>query len=220
MVGNSKQNVCHTDLKKFPLMPAPDINLEPAVRPVSTQETKQWIAHLLGKELGHGKLTSHSCKCTCLSHLAKRGCSVEDRLMLGYHSNKMRMALTYSRDSIARPLALLSHVLSEIRTGVFEPDNSRSGRLHAGATPLDKLDFVMGDDGGSAIAVDLGRGDQDVQEEVDSTGSWQHVGFQKHAADGEPLKGHVTTDSSDSSDEEVRISRTIQLTSLRTRSYG
>ena len=204
-----RNKMCITDLKKFPLMPAPDINLEPTVRPVSTQETKQWIAHLLGTDVGQGRLTSHSCKCTCLSYLAKRGCSVEDRLMLGYHSNKMRMALTYSRDSIARPLALLSHVLSEIRNGVFEPDNSRSGRLHAGATPLDKMDFVMGSDGGPATGMEPGRGCQDVQDEVESTGSWQHVSFQKHAADEDPLEGHVTTDSSDSSDEENRISPVV-----------
>ena len=84
-------------------------------------------------------MTSHSCKCTCLSFLAKRGVSIEDRLTLGYHSNKMRMALTYSRDSAARPLAILSHVLQEIRLQIFEPDNTRSGRLKAGAKPLGQV---------------------------------------------------------------------------------
>jgi hypothetical protein len=104
------------DLKKFPLMPAPDLNLAPTKRPISTAETKHWILHLLGTELvGQSKLSSHSCKCTCLSYLAKRGASYEDRLVLGYHSNKTKMALVYSRDSISRPLALLAHVLMEIR---------------------------------------------------------------------------------------------------------
>lgn len=119
-------SLCISDLRKLPLMPAPDIALEATKRPVSTREAKLWIEHLLGSDVvGKSKLTSHSCKCTCLSFLAKRGASIEDRLVLGYHSNKMRMALVYSRDSIARPLALLSHVSMEIRTGLFEPDNSR-----------------------------------------------------------------------------------------------
>ena len=48
-----------------------------------------------------------------------------------------------------------------------------------------------------------------VQDEVGSTGSWQHVGLQKQVADDEPLEGHVTTDSSDSSDEENRISPVV-----------
>ena len=66
-----------SDLKHFPLMPAPDKSLEPTRRPVSTQETKMWIQHLLGDCITGGqKLTSHSCKCTCLSFLAKRGVSI------------------------------------------------------------------------------------------------------------------------------------------------
>ena len=84
------------DLKKFPLMPAPDCNLEPTRRPISTSEAKQWMHYLLGQDLIRpgAKLTSHSCKCTCLSYLAKRGAGYEDRLILGYHSNKLRMTLT------------------------------------------------------------------------------------------------------------------------------
>ena len=104
-----------SDLNRFPLMPAPGRNLEPTRRPVTTQEAKLWLRHLLGNTVSQeAKLTSHSCKCTCLSYLAKRGASIEDRLTLGYHSNKMRMALVYSRDAVARPLAVLSQVLKEI----------------------------------------------------------------------------------------------------------
>ena len=88
-----------------------------------------WLRHLLGDTAhSEARLTSHSCKCTCLSFLAKRGASIEDRL-----------TLVYSRDAVARPLALLSHVLKEIREGIFEPDNTRSGRLKPGAESLDKV---------------------------------------------------------------------------------
>ena len=72
--------------------------------------------------------------------LAKRGASFEDRLVLGYHANSMKMALVYSRDSAARPLALLSHVLGEIKQDTFDPDCTRSGRLKANAIPLDQVE--------------------------------------------------------------------------------
>ena len=83
------------DLGQYPLMLAPDSSLKPTRRPVSTGEAKQWIAYLLGAEnmKTDAKLTSHSCKCTCLSFVAKRGASFEDRLVLGYHANKLRTAL-------------------------------------------------------------------------------------------------------------------------------
>ena len=128
-----------SNLSVYPLMPAPDSALEPTRRPISTAEAKRWIHHLLGPELvkPEAKLTSHSCKCTCLSFMAKRGVNFEDRLVLGYHTNKLRMAMTYSRDSAARPLAILAQVLSEIRDGTFDPDCTRSGRLKSGAKPLD-----------------------------------------------------------------------------------
>jgi hypothetical protein len=202
--------LCIENMRQFPLMPAPNLALEATRRPVSTHEAKMWIGHLLCLEdVNKAKLTSHSCKCTCLSFLAKRGASIEDRLVLGYHSNKMRMALTYSRASIARPLALLSHVLMEIRTGVFEPDNSRSGRLNAGATSLDKTVFFA-----TAPAERVEHADTLQSTELDAEssdlGSWNLI----KSVDAVPveetaLDGHITTDSSDSSDEEVRITPVV-----------
>lgn len=127
-----------TDLKKFPLMPAPSKTLEPTSRPLSIPEVKRWLHLILDgvdvKE--NSKLTNHSCKSTCLSFMAKRGASFEDRLCLGYHSNNAKMALVYSRDGASRPLALLEHMLWEVRSGIFEPDNSRSGKLLSGTPSL------------------------------------------------------------------------------------
>ena len=204
-----RASLCIDNLQKFPLMPAPDRLMEATKRPVTTHEAKLWIEYLLGAEsVGKSKLTSHSCKCTCLSFLAKRGASIEDRLVLGYHSNKMRMALTYSRDSIARPLALLSHVLTEIRTGIFEPDNSRSGRLHAGAVSMDKVDFF-------AIRPEFQAVPQEesANPEGDAAhseiGSWNLVQPETVETAEAGLEGHVTTDSSDSSDEGERLSPVV-----------
>ena len=82
------------------------------------------------------KFTTHCCKCTCLSYLAKRWVSFEGRLCLGYHSSVLKMALTYSRDGASRPLALLQQAFAEICTGKYEPDNARRGRLHVDSSAL------------------------------------------------------------------------------------
>ena len=65
-------------------------------------------------------------KCTMLSFAAKRGVSVPDRLMLGYHSSQMHMAMVYSRDGAAASLLLLEGLIDEIAKGKFKPDSTRS----------------------------------------------------------------------------------------------
>jgi hypothetical protein len=52
-----------------------------------------------------------------LSFAAKRGLSVPDRLMLGYHSSQMHMAMVYSRDGAAASLLLLEGLIDEIAKG-------------------------------------------------------------------------------------------------------
>ena len=86
------------------------------------------------------KNTSHSCKYICLSYLAKRGASFEDRLILGYQVNPMKMVLVYSQDRADRPLTLLAYVLNETKLGIFDPDYTRSGRLKTGAELLDQVE--------------------------------------------------------------------------------
>ena len=187
------------DMKIFPLMPAPDRNLEPTKRALSTSEAKGWIAHILGDAVvSHdAKLTTHSCKSTLLSYLAKRGISMEDRLVLGYHSNKLRVGLTYSRDSAARPLALLNHVLHEIRLGVFEPDNSRSGRLHPDARNLDEQIFQRsGETLGNAVETSV-----EQSEKTQIKGEQTSVECIDLESDED---GHVTTSSS-SEDESLPL---------------
>ena len=150
----------------------------------------------------NARITSHSCKCTCLSYLAKRGAGYDDRLVLGYHANKLRMTMTYSRDSAARPLALLAHVLKEIREGIFEPDCTRSGRLRPGAAALDQFDLIgvapVSRDGlASEEAVAFGDISLDTPAEVNQDKTLEPV-----EPVGQQDEGHLTTDSSDSSGEE------------------
>ena len=71
----------------FPVMPAPTSHGAPSKRPLSTEEMKRWLNWILGRDqIEDGRrLTSHSCKATCLSYLSKHGASWEDRAILGGH---------------------------------------------------------------------------------------------------------------------------------------
>ena len=125
------------NLAKFPLMPAPDCEGRPTVRALSTDEASKWMNMIVERFFppAPDRYTTHSCKATCLSFLAKAGCSFEDRLVLGYHANPLRMALTYSRDGSSRPLKVLEDCLAMVRDGAFRPDETRSGRFVSGQEP-------------------------------------------------------------------------------------
>ena len=69
------------------------------------------------------KVSSHSSGFKMLSHFAKRGVDVSDRLkrgvdvsdrlLLGYHASLFTMGLTYCRDGMAKPSQVLSDMLDE-----------------------------------------------------------------------------------------------------------
>ena len=68
-------------------------------------------------------------KTTVLSWAAKRGYDVPLRLQMGYHCNRMQMAMTYSRDAATASIMAVQKLIDEIKSGVFAPDDTRSGRL-------------------------------------------------------------------------------------------
>ena len=117
------------------VMPAPDPDGNPSKRALSSAEASQWLRKILvgEKHVGAGrKISTHSCKATCLSFCAKYGVDPMTRLQLGYHSgggSGLRMVHTYSRDAVSEPLAKLVQVLDDIRSFRFKPDNTRSGRF-------------------------------------------------------------------------------------------
>ena len=123
------------DLSVFPLMPAPDEGGTPTIRPLSTSEAGKWLHVILMQQVSKTAVqsplqyTSHSFKATCLSYLAMFGCSFEDRLALGYHTDQVRMSLRYSRDGASRPLRVLEECIRAVREGRFFPDETRSGRF-------------------------------------------------------------------------------------------
>jgi hypothetical protein len=65
-----------------------------------------------------------------LSFAAKRGLDPHVRKLLGYHLDHHEVTLaTYSRDLLAEPLRQLKTLLTEIQSGIFVPDSTRSGYL-------------------------------------------------------------------------------------------
>ena len=116
----------------LPTLPAPNSDGLPTKRPLSTDEMKHWLQLVFtskGLSLDGRRLTSHSCKCTLLSWLAKHGDDWADRMALGGHVSFMKSAIVYSRDAMARPIRVMEKLLQDIRLGRFCPDESRSGRF-------------------------------------------------------------------------------------------
>ena len=108
-------------------------------RRLRTSRATAWLRFILCK-LGVAAeeaktLSAHSLKPTLLSLLAKRGDSIDERRLLGGHAKLDElMPLTYSRDALAGPLRTLSSALDDVRSGLFRPDVTRSGRWRPAAS--------------------------------------------------------------------------------------
>lgn len=97
-------------------------------RPLSTNGCGAWMRMLLeevGFRTSDAKYLSRSLKCTFLSYLAKRGVSMKNRRILGYHTDGNKVPLTYSRDAAGRPFSILEPLISEIHKGEFLPHSTR-----------------------------------------------------------------------------------------------
>ena len=120
------------DPPEGPVMPAPDQRGTPTVRSLESDEAGAWIRLLLFNstdQLKDRRVSSHSCKCTCISFATKYGASPDELLLLGYRTGDFKMLLTYGRDAAAPTLLLLERVFKDIRRGVFRPDCTRSGHF-------------------------------------------------------------------------------------------
>jgi len=92
--------------------------------------TSSQITKLLREIFASDSLRSHSLKHTCLSFAAKRGFDPHVRKLLGYHLDHHEVTLaTYSRDLLAEPLRQLKFLITEIQSGQFISDATRSGYL-------------------------------------------------------------------------------------------
>ena len=199
------------NLDEYPMMPAPSKDGKASVRPLSTSEAGAWVRMLIQREDPHSEIryTSHSLKATLLSYLAKWGISFSDRLALGYHTQGLKMALTYSRDGASRPLAVLISVIEEIRRGKYNPDETRSGRLYAeGVAPEDKSEHAP--DASPVVVNDTDVPLTGPAEADDGGGPVVENSDLEHEADT-PVE-HVSTDSDSGSEgEHVVVARPAKL---------
>ena len=90
------------------------------------------------------------------------------------------------------------------KAGIFEPDNTRSGRLRAEAVLLDKVNFFADRAGQQGDpqepSPELNNDVASAETELDS---WQKISVDMSSVPEEQtVEDHVTTDSSDSSDAE------------------
>ena len=155
---------------EFPRMPAPDAEREPTARPLSTGEFGKWIWMIFSRNDGldeGSKVTSHSCKATMPSFLAKFGASVPDREILGGHTSRMKSVLTHSRDSLASPLWVLSTMLEAVRQDSCEPDSTRSGMFR----PEVKKEVLTVEDDELLVKLEEQQQTELDEEAVDDIGS-------------------------------------------------
>lgn len=104
--------------------------------PISGESATQWLRKLLTdapnvdddeKEYIH-QLGTHSCKTTILSWAAKKGTDLQIRKVMGYHSlGKSNSVFIYGRDNVSPALREIEEIINMIKSGRFEPDNTRSG---------------------------------------------------------------------------------------------
>ena len=103
---------------------------------IEAGQMTEWLRHLLeGIGVERSALRnvgSHSCKASLLSLAAKAGLSRDTRRLLGGHSPPNDKTVeVYARDVLATPMRELGNVVLWVRSGVFLPDASRSGRWRA-----------------------------------------------------------------------------------------
>ena len=97
-------------------------------RTIDSAEASDWLTKLLQKrEPALSRVTTHSLKHTTLGWLSKFGIQGETQTLLAHHSTGALSTLAYSRDALSGPLRKLETVLSQVRTGAFCPDSTRSG---------------------------------------------------------------------------------------------
>ena len=113
------------------IMPAPGLQGQATSRQLETQERAAWMRTLVGSpdDPAERRISSLSQKSPFLSYAAKRGIGIPERLQLGYHTSKFEMDMFYSSDGAAASLLVLEHLIRDIASGQFDPDDTRSGRI-------------------------------------------------------------------------------------------
>ena len=117
--------------KPGPLLPAPkDMAAKTFTnRPIHSDEVTDILRLFLQSFPEASELTSHSCKETILSRMAKVGAEKTVLDFLGRHVGTITSSDIYARGAQSRPLRKLNMMLNQIRLGTFDPDTTRSGQF-------------------------------------------------------------------------------------------
>ena len=117
--------------KPGPLLPAPkDLAAQKLTsRPTHSDEVTDILKLFLASFPEASELTSHSCKETVLSWMAKVGAEKNVLDFLGRHVGTITSSDVYARGAQSRPLRKLNMMLNQIRLGTFDPDLTRSGQF-------------------------------------------------------------------------------------------
>ena len=119
-----KKHVRDTNDTNFVMLPSAAC-VEGDVMGMSSTEITSAMHRILGHVLPHhsfSDFTSHSMKTTWLSTYNQWENDYDTQCLLGYHVVKGRFsAVTYSRQALAFPMRRLDKMISEIRSGEFDP---------------------------------------------------------------------------------------------------
>eukprot|EP00435_Cladocopium_sp_Y103_P043649 s2024_g12.t1 len=121
-----------------PLLPAPTQIGDWSDRAVTSSEVQKWIHGILSAcpDFDPTGFTPHGCKATTLLMLSRYGASPDDRLILGHHQINRVALEVYARDLQSAPLKVLEQMFTDIRSGRFAPDVTRSGMFTPGANQV------------------------------------------------------------------------------------
>ena len=154
-----------------PLLPAPTRAGWQQV-PLGAGQGGAWLRSIL-KMLGESNqsvsnIGTHSCKTTVLSWLAKAGIPLESRRILGMHTTPGEQTpLLYSRDALSGPLRDMQSVIDEVASGVFRPDQTRSGyRADDSGIPGELEEGVDGERLSQASSEDSADEEDDTEDRV------------------------------------------------------
>ena len=126
--------------KSKPVLPALGTDGVFLQRPATSAECSSWLTELVrmgGDPQAH--LTTHALKATLLAWCAAYGVPLEDRRLLGHHSHPTeKSVLTYSRQAMIGPLAMVHNMFLEIEAGTFDPEASRMKLIQSRAQHPEK----------------------------------------------------------------------------------
>jgi hypothetical protein len=125
---------------RVPFMPSVTTGGGFGCSPMTSNEASKFLRAIL-RQQGQSEdqvagISSHSLKAVVLSWLRKYGVDPFHSKVAGYHSIAGEASMfSYARDNVAATLRVIDEVIDSVRTGVFQPDSTRSGYFDLAKNP-------------------------------------------------------------------------------------